>query len=252
MKRCWSYVLTVAACLTVQLCPGMAGATALVVATEQYFPPYVFQDEDGTMRGFNVDLLAEMSRINDWQVVYELMDFGDIIPAVREGRAQMGMSAFGMTLERRELIAFSEPYLTTGLALAINEVYADSISSFEDANGRAICVEKGTTSEVLSRRLGKAKVLSFDDTESALRAFNAGECPVLLNDDCLIGYALKQGLLEEALELPLHDIAKPQQIGMVFAHESTELVDKFNAALSQLRGNGVYAELYARWFGQAQ
>jgi polar amino acid transport system substrate-binding protein len=73
------------------------------------------------------------------------------------------------TPERRRAIAFSDPYLSIGLALLVGSNGKLQDPAQLDTEGTTIVVRQGTTGEVWARaNLKKAKVLSVDKENAAV------------------------------------------------------------------------------------
>jgi polar amino acid transport system substrate-binding protein len=87
------------------------------------------------------------------------------------------------TPERRESIAFSDPYLTIGLALlTAKDSPVKSVADL-DQSGRNLAVRQGTTGEVWARaHLRNARILAFDKESSAVLEVIQGRADAFLYD----------------------------------------------------------------------
>lgn len=82
-------------------------------------PPFVVKNEDGSYGGISIDLWREIaSRLG---IKYKLVprDLHDLIQGVHNGSLDMSIGALTVTAQREDLVDFSYPFYTTGLAIAV-------------------------------------------------------------------------------------------------------------------------------------
>ena len=94
----------------------------LIVASDLDFEPLGFL-KNGKPAGFDVDLSNEIAKRLGLTCEYlEPQVFDDIIPLIKKGgTADIGVSAFSITDDRRKEIDFTDPYLDSGLAIAVKK-----------------------------------------------------------------------------------------------------------------------------------
>ena len=80
----------------------------LVVGISPDYPPYESIVE-GEMVGFDIDMATELGKILGVEIVYEQMDFTNIVDAVNLGQVDVGIAGFTYNPERQVL--FSDYYL---------------------------------------------------------------------------------------------------------------------------------------------
>jgi ABC-type amino acid transport substrate-binding protein len=100
--------------------PALAQPTTLRIATGRV-APFVLP-QDGPLAGFSVDLWTVLAqRLGAEVVVTDLgRNTGDAqLQAVRNGEADMAISAIAMTPEREELVDFSTSYFDSGLRIMV-------------------------------------------------------------------------------------------------------------------------------------
>jgi polar amino acid transport system substrate-binding protein len=104
----------------------VAGAVAhaaepLRVGMELSYPPFEMTDPQGRPAGVSVRLAEAFGAHLGRPVIIENIAFDGLIPALKAGHVDCVISSMTATPERAKSIAFSEPYLKTGLALLIAE-----------------------------------------------------------------------------------------------------------------------------------
>ena len=99
----------------VQDWPGEKGTLNYWVNTGS--PPLAFIGSDGTPTGFSVDLVKSAAKIMGYRVEIKEVDFNGLIAAVQTGRADIGGRSVVVTEERKEMVDFSDPFMTDGVVL---------------------------------------------------------------------------------------------------------------------------------------
>ena len=116
------YRLLVALIVAVAACFAPGSATAappLKVGMELAYPPFEMTDAAGKPTGVSVRIAAARGKHLERDVVIENIAFDGLIPALKVGKIDCIISSMTATPERAKSIAFSEPYLKTGLALLV-------------------------------------------------------------------------------------------------------------------------------------
>ena len=99
----------------------------------------------------------------------ENIQFVGLIPSLQNGRIDCIISSMTDTPERRQAIAFTEPYLSIGLALLVGSKSDIQSPGDLDRSGRTIVVRQGTTGELWARaNIKHAQVLSIEKENSAV------------------------------------------------------------------------------------
>ncbi len=142
-------------------------AEPLRVGMELSYPPFEMTDPQGRPAGVSVKLAAAFGAHLGRPVIIENIAFDGLIPALKAGHIDCVISSMTATPERAKSIAFSEPYLKTGLALLIAERSPVQSAADLDAVGRVVAVKQGTTGQQwAAASLKQASVLVLD-TEAA-------------------------------------------------------------------------------------
>jgi biotin-[acetyl-CoA-carboxylase] ligase BirA-like protein len=137
-------ILAIIACFALAASAATA-AEPLRVGMELSYPPFEMTDPQGRPTGVSVRLAEALAKHLGRPLVIENIAFDGLIPALKTGRIDCIISSLTATPERAKSIAFSEPYLRTGLALA------DALEPFCD--GR-ITLKWPNDLQVAGRKLG--------------------------------------------------------------------------------------------------
>src|SRR5581483_4289385 len=117
----------------------------LIVGMELAYPPFEMTDEHGQPTGVSVDLAKALGKYLHRDVEIQNVAFDGLIPSLQTRKIDLIISSMTVTAERARSIAFSGPYLKTGLCLLVGK--SSPIQSIADADqaGRVLAVKRGTT-----------------------------------------------------------------------------------------------------------
>lgn len=123
-------------------------AGKLVMATDAAWAPFEYIDASDEPVGSDIDLAQAIA--DAWGVELEIINVAfDTLPQYLEnGKADMVIAAMTITEERKEQMAFSDPY-TISAQYIITAEDDDSIETIEDLAGKKTAVHLGTTGDFL-------------------------------------------------------------------------------------------------------
>lgn len=223
-------------------------AKVLKVGAETTFPPFEFQDETSKdYVGFDIDLAKAIGKQIGYEVQIQNIGFDGLIPALDAGNIDMIASAMSITDERAKKVNFSKPYYKSGLSIVVNSSNT-SINSFKDLEGKRIAVQIGTTSAEEARKIKNAQVREFNSNSEAYMELKNNGVDAVVNDLPVNAYYLtKTGAKDAKL---VGEVANSEDYGLATAKKNTELNEKINKALDELKKNGEYDKIYLKWFGK--
>ena len=224
------------------------GAKVLKIGAEMTFPPFEFQEEGSKEYvGFDMDLAKAVAKQMGYELQIQNVGFDGLIPALEAGNIDMIISGMSITPERAKKVAFSKPYYKSGLSIVVKADNA-TIKSFKELEGKSIAVQIGTTGAEEARKIKDAKVREYNSNSEAYMELKAGGVDAVVNDLPVNEYYLaKSGDKNAKL---LGEIMNAEEYGMAMTKKNTELTEKVNAALEELKKNGEYDKIYMKWFGK--
>jgi polar amino acid transport system substrate-binding protein len=175
--------------LTALLVTALAGPLAartgetLVVGMELAYPPFEMTDKGGAPAGVSVELAQELGKALHKRVEIRNIAFDGLIPSLKTGKIDLIISSMTASEERARSIAFSEPYLLTGLCLLVAK--GSPVNSLADLDkaGRTVAVKKGTTGHsYAARHIKLARVLVLDRESAAVLEVVQGKADAFIYD----------------------------------------------------------------------
>jgi len=169
--------------LAVALAGVGAAAEPLRVGMELSYPPFEMTDAAGKPTGVSVRLAEALAARLDRRLVIENIAFDGLIPALKTRRIDCIISSMTATPERAKSIAFSAPYLRTGLALLVGKRSPVTSAADLDVAGRVVAVKKGTTGhQYATSALSRSRLLVLDKESAAVMEVAQGKADAFIYD----------------------------------------------------------------------
>jgi polar amino acid transport system substrate-binding protein len=235
------------------LVPAKAKAAGkLIVGVNVPYTPNEYL-QGGKVVGFDVDLLDATAKVLGLKTEYRQADFDKIVPAVKAGTYDIGMSSFTDNKLREKTDDFVD-YFTAGILWAAQK---GKTVDPNNACGLTVSVQSNTTEQqdqlpALSKACTKAgkkaiKILPYQSQDDATNALVLGKVNAMSADSPVTAYAIKKssGKLVQA-----GAIAEAAPYGWPMAKGST-LVQAMQKALQSLIDDGTYDQICKKWGLQA-
>ena len=220
----------------------------IIVASDLANPPldYVENNED---KGFEVELMGAVAEKLGLTCEYlPAMKFDAIIPLIKQGgKADVGVSNFTITDERKAEIDFSDPYLDSNQGVVTRADAEKDSADTLNAEGVKIACQSGTTGETWAQEnLPLATIVSLDDPVQAVTGVSTGLYDAAAADLPVMSYLCSQSFTDckVAIEVPTGE-----QYGIVVSKDNPGLTSAINDALAELEADGTIADLQIKWFG---
>lgn len=216
------------------------------------YPPFYEADPSGGFVGWETEigdaLCAAMNEECEWVGVA----WDGIIPALLSKKIDAIVGSMSITEERMKTISFSGKYYNTP-ASVIAPKSMDVDGSPESMKDKIIGVQVSTTHQnyVQTHFEDMAdSVKTYQDFNAHNQDLLAGRVDVVVADSLAMAdflnssegesFEIKANLNDDAIFGP--------GVGAGIRKEDAELVEKFNAAIKQIREDGTYDEISAKYF----
>lgn len=231
---------------------GTAGDTEakekLVMATNAEFPPYEYMEGDEIV-GIDVEIARAIANKLDMELEVSDMAFDSIIPAVVQGKADIGVAGMTVTDERLESVDFTTSYATGVQVVIVKEdsAIASVDDLFVEGNNYNIGVQLGTTGDLYCtwdiQDEGLGTVIQYNKGADAVQALLTDkiDCVVIDNEPAKAFVAANEGLKILDTEYAVEEYA------IALAKDNTELRDKINTALEELIADGTVQDILDKY-----
>jgi len=222
----------------------------LTVCTDAPYPPFEFQDETtNEWTGFDMDIVREIAAgIGEGlELSVTVQPFDGIWLAPKAGTCDMVASAMTITEERKANALFTDGYFDADQSLLVRAEDKDTLTSVEALAGKTIAVQTGTTGETYAQENAKDSTLkSFDEPAAMFLALEGKQVDAILQD---LPVNAERALKDDKTALTA-TFPTGEQYGFAVSQDNTALADALNAGIAELKANGKYDEIYAKYFAK--
>ncbi|MEM6761703.1 MAG: ABC transporter substrate-binding protein [Pseudomonadota bacterium] len=244
MKR--SIVAILAAITAGVFAAGPASAVSLDVGAYPANPPWEVKQEDGTFVGFEVDLVNAVAEKLGVGVDFQDLGFQALFAATTSGRIDMAISSITITGERLQNQDFTQGYFDADLALGVRE--DSGVSTLADLKGEDVGVLSASTGEKWAQEnnetYGFGNIRGYDAYTQMLLDAQNGRVAAVITDlpGMLFAFQQMEGMTTGET-IPTGD-----RYGIMLG-KGSEWTEKVNNAISELKEEGVLAEIHEKHFG---
>ncbi|WP_404441400.1 cystine ABC transporter substrate-binding protein [Stutzerimonas chloritidismutans] len=220
---------------------------SLKVGLEGTYPPFNFQDENGQLTGFEVDLANALAEELGVEAEFQPTKWDGILAALESKRLDVVINQVTISEERKQKYDFSTPYTLSGIQALTRKADADSIKNAADLAGKKVGVGLGTNYEQwLKENVPQADIRTYDDDPTKFQDLNVGRIDVILVDR-LAAFEMVEKTGDRLAVAG--DAFSRQESGIALRKGNPQLLAAIDAAIAKLRADGTLKQLSEKWFG---
>lgn len=222
----------------------------ITVGTSADFPPFEYT-ENGTIVGFDVELIKAVAESQGYEVEVEDISFDSLIPSLKNEKVDVVAAAMTITEERKEEIAFTDPYYEADQSILVRKGSDLQIESPDDLVGLEVGAQTGTTGAgwvesnlIENGTMSEDNLNKYDSYEFAVRDLvNENLDAVVL--DKPVGQSFEGS---EDVEV-VYTIETGEEYGFGVRQEDEELLQDLNAGIEEVQGSDTWDQLVSKYFG---
>ena len=229
-----------------------ADSMKIRMGTEGAYPPFNYIDKDGALGGFDIEIGKALCQAMKADCEWVTSDWDGMIPALLAKKFDTIIASMSITEERKQKVAFSSKYYTTPVRFARPKGMSVEITE-QDLEDKVVGVQSSTVAENFLRgRYGQiVEVKAYATQDEANLDMLSGRVDLLLADSFVLGEFLnsESGKTIEFVGPAFTDKTYlGEGIGIAVRKEDVALRENLNAAIRQIREDGTYARINAKYF----
>ncbi len=216
------------------------------IATDAVNLPFEFGAGTG-VQGFDVDIGNEIAKDLGYDVKWVKIPFERIFDILKNGEAELIISAISITPERRKEFAFSDAYFSSGNTMARRRDKLE-IRNLASLAGKKVGVQSSATGAAFMKSqkvAANVTIQEYPTLDDALGALNRMEIDAVVGDEPILTYSIYKSFPNL---LTLGTRLTEEQYGVVVRKSEKELLAKINDTLARLTKSGEIDALRKKWF----
>ncbi|PIQ98105.1 MAG: hypothetical protein COV67_00735 [Nitrospinae bacterium CG11_big_fil_rev_8_21_14_0_20_56_8] len=220
----------------------------LIVATDTTLIPMSYIDDAGNFAGFEIDLLRKIAERIGTDIDIVSVEWPGLFGGLITHKFDLVISSVTILEERKEKMAFSIPYLKSGLAFVVRRDM-EGVDSVDDIRKRRLLTgaQVGTTSYFYLEKDPDFKVKGYQVYGHAVTDLINGEIDAVLGESsATLYYKNRQKDYFQKIRM-VGDIVTDENYGIVLRKDDPELLEEIDTALAQLLADGTVKTLHEKW-----
>jgi lysine-arginine-ornithine-binding protein len=223
------------------------------IGTEGAYPPFNSIDASGQLVGFDIDIANALCAAAKFQCEFVVQDWDGIIPALQANKYDAIIASMSITEKRKEVVDFTGKYYNTPAKFIAAEGTEFDFTQDSGLDGKKIGVQGSTIHEDFARYMWpKAEVVTYATQDEANADLVSGRVDLVMADSVALleGFLVTDAGQGYAFAGPDYNDPKyhGEGAGIAIRKGEQDLVDAFNKAIAQIRSDGTYAAINAKYF----
>lgn len=215
-----------------------------VFATDATWPPLEYIDESGNLTGFEVELVPMIGEKVGIKMEAKNIPWDTIFAGLANGQYDGVASGVSVTEDRKKTMDFSTPILEAGQVIIVKK--ASTVSGIDDIKGLKVGVQIGTTGDLVLDDYDVVRK-QYDDIGLALQDMLNGNIDACVCDSLIASdFVLANPNYKDKLKVAGSAFTQ-EDIAIAVKKGNKELLDLINKGLAELKADGSYDKLKAKW-----
>jgi len=205
-------------------------------------PPWAYFEEEQGVIGIDVDIINHALGKMGYGAEFHLLAYNRVIKEFNEGKFDIASPAAFPAEEG----AFTQPYLPykdVAVSLKDKKLTINSVSDLSDKRVVAYQFAHTVLGERFAGAVNSEGYLEIAEREVQLTLLVNNKTDVVVGEKRLLEYIMRAHYGQ--ISLTVHPIFEQKSYGAVFKEKA--LQQKFDAALRQMKQDGSYQAILARW-----
>lgn len=226
----------------------------IVIGYDNTYFPMGYLDDKGNTVGFDVDLATETFKRLNIDIEFQSIDWSMKETELNSRNIDAIWNGYSLTEERKKKVSYTDAYMKNSqLIVTLKD---SSIKDKEDLEGKILGTQQGSSGqEALEKDIETLNSLDgppilYDAFDKVFRDLESGRINAIVGDETLVKYYIsKKG--EEKYKV-LDENFGTEDYVVAFRKEDTDLRDKVNNTINEIKEDKTFNEIYNKWFGKSE
>lgn len=216
------------------------------IGLEGTYRPYAFHDDSGELVGFEKDIADKIAEGLGVTPEYIETEWDSLIAGLDVDRYDLVINNVGITEERQQKYAFTEPYAQSIGRIAVPE--DSEVQAAEELEGKRSAQTATSNWAQQMEKLG-AEIVPVQGFAEAIELVVQGRVDATAND--FISFqTYQEEHPDAAFRLLDAELPTDVTVGVIMQQEQQPLLDAVDEILAGMKEDGSLAAIYEQWVGQ--
>jgi polar amino acid transport system substrate-binding protein len=208
--------------------------------------PFGMVNNQGKPEGFDVDIAYALGQSLGVEVeIIDSVEAANRVPYITSGKADVCIATLGATLERAQVIAFTDPYIRDGQVIVSGN--DSGIKNLNDLRGKNVGLVRGGPQDLIADiYLKDSQVMRYGSVGDTFTALKQGKVEAVIEGKSISDYQVAQS--EGGLKV-VNDPFTTLYWAFGAAKGDQDWINYLNLFIRELNTTGKRIELYQKWFG---
>jgi len=247
------FVASLAACDsgsqdTAQPSGSKSSGNVIRVATDATLVPMSFINDQNQIDGFDRALMEAVAKQAGFEVEFVNVEWAGLLGGLTTGKYDAAISSITILEDRKQKMAFSVPYLKSGLSIVVRRE-TEGVSSMKDLLDKDMMVgaQRGTTAYFFLKDHPAIRNIGYESYGHAVQDLIKGELDAVVGESTgTLYYKNKDKPVFEKIKM-VGEILTDEYYGIAVRKDNPALLNKLDAALKTLLADGTVKKLHEQW-----
>ncbi|PLX39165.1 MAG: amino acid ABC transporter [Hyphomicrobiales bacterium] len=227
--------------------------TKVRIGTEGAYPPFNFFDSNNELQGFDIDIAKELCSRMKVECTFVAQDWDGIIPALLANKYDAIIASMSNTEERRKKVDFTDKYYQTPARFIAAKTSDVKDTSPEALAGKTLGAQSSTIhANYLEDKYKNSTVKLYATQDEANLDLASGRLDAVLADSVVLYEWISKTEDGKCCDFVGDSYNEEKYFGagagIAIRQGETDLADMFNKALAEIRADGTYDKINAKYF----
>ena len=246
----WSLLLLMIPLVLLPACnPDSGGVSKKIkVATDATLVPMSFMNDQNQVDGFDRALMEAIAKEAGLEIEMINVEWAGLLGGLTTGKYDAAISSITILEERKQKMAFSEPYLKSGLSIVVRKE-TNGVATMDDLLQKNMMVgaQRGTTAYFYINDHPAIRNVGYESYGHAVQDLIKGELDAVLGESTgTLYYKNKDKPVFDKIKM-VGEILTNEYYGIAMRKDNPALAKAINTALKTLLANGTVESLHQQW-----
>ncbi len=233
--------------------PDLSVVETLKIITGDDYPPFHFRDAEGSLRGFNVEIITGICETLRLNCEISIGAHDTLIPALVEGRVDVVAASLARSEANMQKVDLSKPYYRSPAVFAVRLQNPIKDAIPRSLAGRRLGVLAGTGHEqFLKTYFGRSSIRPYSNMQEATEALRVGNIDALFGDSVPLMYWMAGQNSRTCCRLANGAYWESYYFGngaaLATKKGRREIMVIINYGLDRIKESGFYDRVYRKYF----